>query len=161
MIRSFYIRADNMGLFSFKNKEYDALVTNAIKSINYPPVATGPEHKLYCGFNEINGYEFLKCNIVSPLKSKTKRGCEAHFSNGEEELEIVSETQEFDSDFSDTLKLGVTAFVIELEPKLRSWIENGDLKRIRFKVGKKTYAFDTVYHDVFRDTLVVQMDEEE
>ena len=150
-----------MGLFSFKNKEYDALVTNAINAIDYPPVATEGEHKLYCGFDEINGYEFLKCNVIGTLQFKTKRGCMVYFSNGEEEIEIESETQEFDTDFSDTLKLGATSFVIELEPKLRSWVENGELRSMRIKVGKKECSFNSFDKQIFQEALLPSSDEEE
>ena len=150
-----------MGLFKWKNKEYDALVTNAINGINYPPVSINGDHKIYFGYDEIDGYEFLKCNLISTLKVKSTRGCFAIFSNGNEEIEIESETQEISTDHSDTLGLGVTAFVIDLEPKLKSWIESNSVASIHFNFGKKDCEFSEIDHEVFNDNLKFSEEEEE
>lgn len=150
-----------MGLFKWKNKEYDALVTNAINQINYPPVSINGDHKIYFGYDEIDGYEFLKCNLISTLQVRSNKGCLAIFSNGIEEVIIESETQEISTDFSDTLGLGVTAFVIDLEPKLKSWVESNSLASIRFELGKKDCDFSQIDHEVFNENLKFTDDEEE
>jgi len=150
-----------MGLFKFKNKEYDKVVTDAINSIDSPPVAVDGDFKLYCGSNEIGGYKFLNCNIVAPFQVRSAKGCYAYFSNGSEELEVESETIEINSDYSDTLSLGVTAFVLELEGKLENWIVEGSLKSIRFEFPKKSCEYHTIDSVVFQDLLKKDLSEEE
>ena len=152
-----------MGLFKWpKNKDYDALVTEAIESIQYPPVATEGEFKLYCSASEVGGYLFLNCNIIGPFQVRVKEGCKAEFSNGTEEISIDSETTEIYTDYSDTLSVGVTAFVVELESKLKTWIENGELKNIRFVFRKKSCVYTSIDAGVFAEQILLeQIDEEE
>ena len=150
-----------MGLFKFKNKEYDKVVTDAINGIDFPPIAIEGEFKLFCGTNEIGGYNFLNCNIVGPFQVRSSKGCYALINNGNEELEIESETVEINSDYSDTLSLGVTAFVIELESKLENWINEGLVKSIRFKFPKKSCEYHNIDAVIFKDLLKKDLSEEE
>jgi len=103
----------------------------------------------------------LNCNIVGPFQVRSSRGCFAYISNGSEELEIESETVEINSDYSDTLSVGVTAFVIELENKLESWINDGLVQSIKFKFPKKTSEHHNFDHDIFKDMLKKDDSEEE
>ncbi|MEM7160881.1 MAG: hypothetical protein AAF487_00440 [Bacteroidota bacterium] len=150
-----------MGFFKFKNRDYDKIVTEAIQKIDFDPIAEEGEFKFYCGSDITGGYRFLNCNIVGPFQVRTKNSCKVCFSDGHEEIEIDSETVEINTDYSDTLGIGVTAFVVEIESKLLAWIENSMVKEIRITFKKESLSFSRIHHLVFKDLLNEENDDSE
>lgn len=131
-----------MGLLSIiADRDLDKIMTEKIDQFQGQIVGENEDFLLYAEILAINEFEFLKLRILGPLKIETFDGSQVTFTSEEGELAIESDTMEIGTDFSKTLKVGITEFDVDLEDELIDMIQNQNMMSVQISIKKANLGF--------------------
>lgn len=123
---------------------YNPYTENKITNIKDEKIAESREGQVFSRFNELNGYHFMHTTILSHTNIKTFKGATLTFFSDIESFELVSDTQEFDSDFSKESNRWMTEIVFNVEATDIEKIRGRSYDQIQLKFKKKVLTFNTV-----------------
>ncbi|MBO6881299.1 hypothetical protein [Winogradskyella sp.] len=119
----------------------DDTIEAIIASIEHQPYAVSDNNVLFAGLNELGGYFFFQTIIVGQLKVKVKNGAQLIFSGENFELQLDSDTIEFESDPTDVKGRHITKIDFQIEEADIKTLETTKLKNILLKVKNKEITF--------------------
>ena len=149
------------------NQDYDKLVTLRINNYQGQIIANNGTDQLGAAYIDLNGFAFLQFTILSSTKVKTMKGCAVTLKSNAGALEISSDTEEIESDFSHELNTGVLDFDIDLEDEVLGFINEHEVSAIQFNFEKTAFDFKNVNHVLLQKIaaaayqVVLASDEEE
>ena len=122
----------------------DTFTENKINNIKSEKVGESREGQLFISFQELNGYHFMNAVLLSHKNIKTLRGATLIFYSDVQTLEIQSDTQEIESDFSNVSNRWMTQIVFNVDKNEINRINQKTYTKIYFKFKKKELIFDKV-----------------
>ena len=130
--------------FSFlknkKNKSTDSIEA-IIKDIESTPFGVSESNVLYAGLNELGGYYFFQTVIVGQLNIKTMNGAKLILKGEGIELELKSDSPEFESDPSPVKGRSITKIDFQIEESDIKTLENNRITSIQLKAKKQDILF--------------------
>ncbi|GGI58012.1 hypothetical protein [Winogradskyella haliclonae] len=130
--------------FSFlknkKNKSTDTIEA-IIKDIESTPFGVSENNVLYAGLNELGGYYFFQTVIVGQLNIKTMNGAKLNLKGEGIELELKSDSPEFESDPSPVKSRRITKIDFQIEESDIKTLENSRITSIQLKAKKQEIMF--------------------
>ncbi|MBT8243768.1 MAG: hypothetical protein HKP48_01740 [Winogradskyella sp.] len=132
-----------MGFSFFKKKKINALdsIETIIKDVENTPFGISEENVLYAGLNELGGYYFFQTVVVGKLKVKTIDGATLIMKGVDTELEIKSDTPEFESDPSNIPSRHITKIDFQIEESDIEILKNSRITSIQLKTKKQDILF--------------------
>ena len=121
--------------------EADKLTAEKINKFVGLPLASNDDSKIFAYYFEVNGFKFIKIKIIGPLKVETFEGCKVIFEGINESIEIESDSTEINTDYSFSLKKGITEFDADLEENLIEMIIHERLKSISIAFNRTIIKF--------------------
>ncbi len=122
-------------------KQVDALMTKKISAYKELPFAQAGQCALFREDYELAGYEFVTFTVIANFAQKTYDGCRMIVSTQAGESVFESDTKEIDTDYSDSLHLGLTEFEFENPPELKSLLDSPDVRKLTFLFKKGEITF--------------------
>lgn len=141
------------------NKDYDRLVTLRINNYQGQIIANNGNDQLGALFVDLNGFAFLQFTVLSSTNVKTMNGCSVKFTGTSSELEIPSDTEEIESDFSHELSVGILDFDIDLEDDVLGFISEHEVNSIQFTFEKTKFEFKEVNHSLLQKIIGDEFEE--
>ncbi len=142
------------------NKDYDRLVTQRIGNYQGQIIANNENDQLGAAFIDLNGFAFLQFTILTKISVKTMKGCTVKLISSSNELEIPSDTEEIESDFSHQLNIGILDFDIDLEDEVLGFINENEISSLHFTFEKNIFEFKNVNHSLLQQIVAGEFQEE-
>ncbi len=112
-----------------------------IEAVENTPYAVSEHNVLYAGLNELGGYHFFQTVIVGQLKVKVKNGAKLKFLGDNFELQLDSDSMEFESEFTDFKGRHVTKIDFQVEETDIKNLQDAKLTSMLLKVKKQELSF--------------------
>lgn len=140
-----------MGLLTaLMERDVDALMTEKIKSFTGCPFAGNDKTLVFGEVSELNGFRFLGIQLVGYPRERTYKGCKIVFSGNDLEIKLDSDTMEIDTDYSDRLRMGITAFEMDLDEELQEAATAKHITQMQVIFGKTVYTFQVDAEKFYR-----------
>lgn len=123
---------------AMERNHVDTFTEGLISNIKGDKIAESDYGQLFVSFQSLANYEFLNATILSGTNVKTFKGSSLVFDIDGQELVLLSDTQEIESDYSNVSKRWLTkiSFVINEDDKKMMLEKN--FSSVLFKFKKKT-----------------------
>ena len=119
--------------------------TEAImKDIEHDAFAVSDSNVLYAGLNELGGYYFVQTVIVGTFKTKSKKGAQLHIQGKELDLQLNSDSEEFESDHTDVKGRFITKIDFQIEEKEAVKIDREGVDTISMRCKNNVYDFKVI-----------------
>lgn len=141
-------------------KEIDKIITEKIKNFEGIELAVDAHSSVFVTASEVNGFRFLEFHVVGPMNLQLNTGCEVTINGNLGKIELESDNQEINTDFSETMGIGITLIEIDLEEELLSMITNDRLISIEVNSKKQAFTFE-VKHQHNLQELLLKLTKEE
>jgi hypothetical protein len=130
------------------NKELDEnhavdLTKSIIEEIEAHPFAISKKNVLYGGIDELAGYYYFHTIVVGALKIKTQNGAKLHIEGDGFNLELNSDMEELESDYSKANRT-ITKLDFEIEKEDIPKIDKTLIKHLTLKVKNKKIDFKII-----------------
>ena len=114
--------------------------------INLPGKKIGESDngQLWITYENLGGFDFMNLIVVSRFNIKTKNRCEMQFLGGVEELTLISDTEEIESDNSNPAKIWITQISFDIDKDQRKFIKSRAAKEINLKYKKREIRFKMI-----------------
>jgi hypothetical protein len=142
------------------NQDYDRLVTLRISNYQGQIIANNGKDQLGADFIDLNGFAFLQFTVLTATKVKTMKGCSVKINSNGPSLEIPSDTEEIESDFSHELNIGILDFDIDLEDDVLGFVNEHEVSSIHLAFDKTGFEFNEINHDLLQKIMEGQFQEE-
>ncbi len=119
----------------------DTHTEEKIKNISGIKIAESKHGQFWVSFQELNGFLFMNSTILSHLNLKTLRGTKITILTKEYEIEIDSDEEEIESDFSNVSNTWITKVSFVIDSKERKIIENRNFEEIEYQLKKEKLRF--------------------
>ncbi|WP_299334671.1 hypothetical protein [uncultured Psychroserpens sp.] len=114
-----------------------------IQDIEHDPFAISEENVLYAGLNELGGYYSFQTVIVGTFKVKTKKGGQLKVTGKNYNLELNSESVEFESDPTDIKGRSITKIDFQIEENDATKITQHQPNQLVLNCKKQEIVFNT------------------
>ncbi len=115
-----------------------------IKDIEHDAFATSDANVLYAGLNELGGYYFVQTVIVGSFKVKSKKGAQLRINGKNLNLELTSDSEEFESDHTDVKGRHITKIDFQIEEKDAAKIDRPNVDELMLSCKGKTFNFHVI-----------------
>ena len=122
----------------------DTFTEDLIKNIEGEKIAESQFGQIFISYQELAGYEFMNTVILSATNIKTFKGAKLVLIKGLDELEIPSDDEEIESDFSNVSNRYMTKVSFIVDEEVKRKIDARDFEEVRFQFKKKIIHFDKV-----------------
>lgn len=123
-----------------ENKSTDTIEA-IINDIEYTPFGISENNVLFAGLNELGGYYFFQSIVVGPFKIKTMNGASIIFKGENIELELKSDTNEFESDSTPIKGRNITKIDFQIEESDIETLKSNRVTSIQLKAKKQEVLF--------------------
>ena len=121
--------------------QHNDSVRAIIKVIENKPYAVSDSNVLLAGLNELGGYFFFQTVIIGSLNVKSKNGAQLQFKGEAFELQLESDSIEFESERTDVNGRLVTKIDFQIEEADIERLKEATLKEVLLKVKKQEIMF--------------------
>ena len=115
-----------------------------MKDIEHDAFAVSDSNVLYAGLNELGGYYFVQTVIVGTFKTKSKKGAQLHIQGKELDLQLNSDSEEFESDHTDVKGRFITKIDFQIEEKEAAKIDREGVDTISMRCKNNVYDFKVI-----------------
>ncbi|SHH39965.1 hypothetical protein [Winogradskyella jejuensis] len=129
-----------------KNKSTDT-VEAIINDVENTPFGVSESNVLYAGLNELGGYYFFQTVIVGQLYIKTMTGAKLILKGEGIELELKSDSSEFESDPTPVKSRSITKIDFQIEEADIKTLQNSRITSIQLKAKKHDILFTKYVSD--------------
>ena len=115
----------------------DTHTEDRIKNVKGNKIAESEYGQIWANFQDLGGFDFLNISIISGTNINSKNGCKLILSNSNDNLEIDSDNEKVESDFSNVSNRYLTklSFIVTKE-NIKS-INNNEFDNIELRYKKK------------------------
>ena len=135
------------------NKDYDRMVTDRIKSYHGQIISRNETDQLGASLIDLNGFAFLQFTILTKSTVKTIKGGTVKMTSNNQTLEIPTDTEEIESDFSHEMNIGILDFDIDLEDEVVDFFNQNEVTSLKFAFEKIDFEFSTVNDAILKKIL--------
>ena len=135
------------------NKDYDKIVTGRIRTYAGKIISKNETDQLGVNLIDLNGFAFLQFTILSKSSVKTIKGGVVKFASNEQVIEVPTDTEEIESDFSHEMNIGIFDFDIDLEDDILDFIKQNVITSLKFSFEKIDFEFSAINHLVLNKVL--------
>ena len=132
--------------------DLDELITPKIKAFKEASFAKGTDGTLHGQRSDSGGYKFLRVKVYGPLNVKTIKGCDVTFHTKSKNIEISSDSKEFETSFSVELGIGITEFELFLDDSNMKELSQS-MNKITVKIKRKKYEFEVTNSNSFKKLM--------
>jgi len=122
----------------------DNVTEDIIKSIKDKAYALSEQNVMYASDKELGGYFYFKTIIVGSFKIKTIKGAKLNVIADDFNLELKTDMDEFESDFSNVSNRYITRIDFQIEEEDISKLKQSNIKNIQLVTKKKTLDFKLI-----------------
>lgn len=115
-----------------------------IKDIEHDAFALSESNVLYAGLNELGGYYFVQTVIVGSFKVKSKKGAQLSINGKKLNLELASDSEEFESDHTDVKGRHITKIDFQIDEKDAAKIDRSNVDELRLTCKGKSFNFQVI-----------------
>ncbi|SDS67816.1 hypothetical protein SAMN04515667_2720 [Formosa sp. Hel1_31_208] len=112
-----------------------------IDDIEHDPFAISESNVFYAGLNELGGYYFFQTIIVGTLKVKSKNGGQLTIIGTDFELQLDSDSIEFESDPTDVKGRSITKIDFQIEEADAAKIDRKTVTQLELVCKKHKLIF--------------------
>ncbi len=117
-----------------------------IKSIDGTPIGVSNKNVIYAGLDELGGYYFFKTIIVGDFNVKTTKGATLAIEAETFSLNLKSDMDELESEYSNVSRRSITNIDFEIEKEQVQLLKKGSIKCYALSSKKRKVEF-TPYKD--------------
>lgn len=110
----------------------------------HEPLAISDWNVLYAGLNELGGYYFFQTVIVGQFKIKSKTGAQLQMNGKDFELELTSDSLEFESDPTDVKNRWITKIDFQIEDIEAKALDRKRIEQLSLHCKSKAIQFKTI-----------------
>ncbi|MBW1295845.1 hypothetical protein [Aquimarina litoralis] len=125
----------------------DTHTENIIIQVDGTKFAKSPSNEIYMDVIELAGYYYVKTIIIGSFHIKTWKGAELLITGKNFELNLASDMQEIESDFSNVSNKSITQVDFVIEEQDIHKIDTSVVERITVSSKKKSAHFDMIIND--------------
>ncbi|WP_299221541.1 hypothetical protein [uncultured Aquimarina sp.] len=122
----------------------DTYTEDIIIKVEGTRFASSPLNEIYMDVIELAGYYYVKTIILGSFHIKTWKGANLLIKGRNFELNLVSDMQEIESDFSNVSNRSVTQIDFVIEEQDIDKIEKSQIDNITISSKKKTAHFENI-----------------
>ena len=122
----------------------DNVTEDIIKSIKDKAYALSEQNVMYASDKELGGYFYFKTIIVGSFKIKTIKGAKLNVIADDFNLELKTDMDEFESDFSNVSNRYITRIDFQIEEEDISKLKQSNIKNIQLVTKKRTLDFKLI-----------------
>lgn len=122
----------------------DNVTEDIIKSIKDKAYALSEQNVMYASDKELGGYFYFKTIIVGSFKIKTIKGAKLNVIADDFNLELKTDMDEFESDFSNVYNRFITRIDFQIEEEDISKLKQSNIKNIQLVTKKRTLDFKLI-----------------
>ena len=115
-----------------------------INDIEHDAFAISESNVLYAGLNELGGYYFVQTVIVGTFKVKSKKGARLSIKGKGLNLELTSDSEEFESDHTDVKGRFITKIDFQIEEKEAAKIDRERVDALTLECKNSSYEFNVI-----------------
>ncbi|WP_167342065.1 hypothetical protein [Nonlabens sp. SY33080] len=119
----------------------DTYTEGKIKNITGKKIAESKQGQLWISFQNLNGFLFMNCTILSRKSLKTSRGSKLLLLTKEYEIELDSDEKIIEPDFSNVSNTWITKMSFVLSNKEKKIIEERSFEEIGYHFKKESLNF--------------------
>lgn len=119
-------------------------VESIMNDIEHDAFAVSDSNVLYAGLNELGGYYFVQTVIVGHFKVKSKKGAQLFIKGKGLDLNLNSDSEEFESDHTDVKGRYITKIDFQIEEKEAAKIDRDHVDTLTLNCKSKSYAFEVI-----------------
>ncbi len=112
-----------------------------INEIKNKPFGISDKNVLYAGLNELGGYFFFQTVVVGQFHIKTIKGATLTLKGNDVELELKSDMDEFESDYSNVSNRSITKIDFQIEESDIKTLEHARITTIQLNAKKHDVLF--------------------
>jgi len=121
----------------------DNFTEDNINSLKDDAFAISEENAIFLAVKELGGFYYLKTIIVGTFKIKTNKGATLSIKGTDFELELKTDMDEFESEYSNTSNRNITRIDFQIEEEVASKIDKSLVKTLELKAKKHQILFNT------------------
>ncbi len=141
------VRAAMGNIRAMEKLHVDTHTEGIIIKVNGTHFATSPQNELYLDVKELAGYHYLQTVLVGVFHIKTWKGAKLLIEGTDFKLDILSDMQEIESDFSNVSNRSITTMDFSLDESDIEKIQKSKIKTITLASKKKTAFFDQMVEE--------------
>ncbi|SEK86630.1 hypothetical protein SAMN04487910_1336 [Aquimarina amphilecti] len=122
----------------------DTHTEDIIVKVEGTQFATSQLNEIYMDVVELAGYYYVKTIVLGSFHIKTWKGANLLINGNDFELNLVSDMQEIESDFSNVSNRSITQIDFIIEEKDINKIEQSRINKITISSKKKTAYFENI-----------------
>ena len=122
----------------------DTFTKSEVNNIEGEKIGESTDGQIYILLHELNGYIILEATILSKVKIKTFKGGTLTFIGAKGDFKLVSDTQEVDSEYLNSISRYSTKLSFNITKKEINQLKNGGYKNIQFDFKKKSLNFNKI-----------------
>ncbi|WP_299259510.1 hypothetical protein [uncultured Aquimarina sp.] len=122
----------------------DTYTEEIIIEVDGTRFATSELNEIYLDLVELAGYYYLKVIVVGSFHIKTWKGANLLIGGKNFELNLISDMQEIESDFSNVSNRSITQIDFIIEEQDIDKIEKSQIDKITISSKKKIACFDNI-----------------
>ncbi len=117
-----------------------------IKNIDGTPIGVSNKNVLYAGLDELGGYYFFKTIIVGDFNVKTVKGATLTIEAATFSLQLKSDMDELESEYSNASRRSITNIDFEIEKEQVQLLKKKGIKNFMLSSKRRKVEF-TPYKD--------------
>lgn len=121
----------------------DTFTEDKMQTLEGEKIAESENGEIWIEYQELAGYMFMNVSILSRFNIKTKQRCKMIFL-GNTNLDLVSDNDETDSDFSNVSNRWLTKMSFDISKEDIKYINNKSADQVRIEFKKKFILFNII-----------------
>lgn len=115
-----------------------------INSVKEKAFAVSEENVLFASTKELGGFHYVITIIIGAFKIKTIKGATLSLTGTDFNLELKSDTDEFESDHSNVSNRHITRIDFQIEKEDVGKFDKSRIKSLKLKAKKQIIDFNTI-----------------
>jgi hypothetical protein len=124
--------------------EVDLQIEENIKTVGIHKYAESKYGDLYLRVNELGGFLMVETIIISATNLKSKKGSALTFVKETEVLELTSDENKIESDFSNSLKKSITKIDYNISAEEADTFQKEKYDEVYFKINGNEIVFSVL-----------------
>lgn len=129
---------------NIESKSTENYIQDIIDSIDEEPFALAKENVIYANTKELGGYYYVITITVGAFKIKTKKGAQLSIEGNNFNLNLKSDMDEFESNYSKVARRFITRIDFQIEKEDTEKFQKENIKSLQLTAKKQLIVFETL-----------------
>lgn len=127
-----------------KSENTEHYIQDIIDSVEEEPFAISEENVIYASTKELGGYYYVITITVGVFKIKTKKGAHLSIEGDNFNLDLKSDMDEFESDYSNVAKRYITRIDFQIDKEDAEKFQKENINLLELTAKKHIIVFKTL-----------------